>query len=172
MLEANNHQGKFGEDYIRVLASAAGLIVSTPDLDHDGIDLGIRWPGRVGMAASPAIDVQVKSWSSARVPGGSYRFGGLNEVQFNQLAGRDYTVPRYLFLVIVPRDASTYSELFSEGMLLRHQAFYASLREEPLVEAPSSRRHRAVSVPVGNVLTVPSLRRLLHEDLAVTRGSQ
>jgi hypothetical protein len=48
MLDARNHQGKFGEDYIRVLASAAGLLVYTPDLDYDGIDPGLRWPGRVG----------------------------------------------------------------------------------------------------------------------------
>jgi hypothetical protein len=87
VLDARNHQGKFGQDYVRVLASAAGLLVYTPDLDYDGIDLLIRWPGQVGAAASPAIDVQVKSWSNPRKSGGSWRFDGLNELQFNKLAG-------------------------------------------------------------------------------------
>ena len=32
MLDAKQHQGKFGEDYVRVLASAAGLIVLKDDL--------------------------------------------------------------------------------------------------------------------------------------------
>ncbi|MQA98462.1 MAG: DUF4365 domain-containing protein, partial [Streptosporangiales bacterium] len=32
MLDSRNHQGKFGQDYVRVLASAAGLLVYTPDL--------------------------------------------------------------------------------------------------------------------------------------------
>src|SRR4051794_11999548 len=122
VLDANNHQGKFRQDYIRALASAAGLLVYTPDLDHDGVDLLIRWPGRAGAAASPAIDAQVKSWSNPRKSGGTWRFGGLDEVQFNQLAGRAFTVPRYLFLVIVPPDARTYSEILTDGMLLRHQA--------------------------------------------------
>jgi hypothetical protein len=27
VLDVNNHQGKFGQDYVRVLASAAGLLV-------------------------------------------------------------------------------------------------------------------------------------------------
>jgi Domain of unknown function (DUF4365) len=166
VLDANNHQGKFGQDYIRVLASAAGLLVYTPDLDYDGIDLMIRWPGRVGMAASPAIDVQVKSWSSPRRSGAHYRFDGLNELQFNKLAGPHYTVPRYLFLVIVPPDAHAYSELLTNGMLLRYQAFHASLQGEIPITHPLQQRRRSVQVPVGNVLTVRSLLTLMHPALS------
>lgn len=161
VLDANNHQGKFGQDYIRVLASAAGLLVYTPDLDYDGIDLGIRWPGRTGTAASPAIDAQVKSWSSPRKSGGTWRFDGLNETQFNKLAGHDYTVPRYLFLVVVPQDAGAYSEVLTDGMLLRHQGYFLSLRKEALIATPSTKRHRTVHVPIGNILTVRSLRTLM-----------
>jgi hypothetical protein len=165
VLDANNHQGKFGQDYIRVLASAAGLLVWTPDLDYDGIDLGIRWPGRVGRAASPAIDVQVKSWSNPRKLGSYWRFDGLNELQFNKLAGQAYTIPRYLFLVIVPKKSDTYTEILAEGMLLRYQGFYVSLREEPLIQWPSRDRHHIVHVPIGNVLTAGTLRALIHPDL-------
>ncbi len=32
VLDARNHQGKFGQDYVRALASAAGLIVCNFDL--------------------------------------------------------------------------------------------------------------------------------------------
>jgi hypothetical protein len=161
VLDVNNHQGKFGQDYVRVLASAAGVLVLTPDLDHDGIDVQLRWPGRVGAAASPAIDVQVKSWSRPRRSGGAWRFGGLDEVQFNQLADASLTVPRYLFLVVVPPDAQAYSEIRADGMLLRYQGFYASLRDETPISEPSRRRRRSVDVPIGNVLTVGSLRALL-----------
>ena len=170
MLDVHNHQGKFGQDYIRVLASAAGLIVWTPDLDRDGVDLGIRWPGEVGAAAFPAIDAQVKSWSNPRKSGGYWRFGGLDEVQFNQLAGSACTVPRYLFLVVVPPDAAAYSEILTDGMLLRYQGFYTSLRDETPIPHPSRKRRRAVQVPIGNVLTVRSLRALLHPDLVLAEG--
>jgi hypothetical protein len=161
VLDARNLQGKFGEDYVRVLASAAGLLVYTPDKDYDGVDFLLRWPGRVGAAASPAIDVQVKSWSRPRKAGGIWRFDGLTEVQFNKLAGRDYTVPRYLFLVVVPDDPGQYSEISPDGMLLRYQGYYLSLREEPLISEPSPARRLAVHVPIGNILTVRTLQTLM-----------
>lgn len=169
MLDVNNHQGKFGQDYVRVLASAAGLLVLTPDLDYDGVDLQLRVPGPVGPAASPAIDVQVKSWSNSRRSGNAWRFGGLDEVQFNQLAGRS-TVPRYLFLVIVPPDARAYSEIRTDGMLLRYQGFYASLQGETPITEPSRRRRRSVDVPIGNVLTVRSLHVLLRPAVDTPRS--
>ena len=170
MLDARNHQGNFGQDYVRVLASAAGLLVYTPDLDYDGVDLLIRWPGRVGAAASPAIDVQVKSWSNPRRLGAAYNFNGLNEKQFNKLAGQQFTIPRYLFLVVVPRNVASYSEVLADGMLLRYQAFYTSLRSEDPVEEPNEKRHRVVQVPIGNVLTDGTLRTLMHNDLPAYGG--
>jgi hypothetical protein len=173
VLDANNYQGKFGQDYVRVLASAAGLTVWTPDLDYDGIDLGIRWPGRVGRAASPAIDVQVKSWSNPRKSGSFWRFDGLNEKQFNNLVGQAYTTPRYLFLVVVPKKNFQYAEISPEGMLLRYQGYYVSFRDEALIQQPNGDRRRVVHVPVGNVLTTGTLRGLMHPDLAghgVPRG--
>jgi hypothetical protein len=172
LLDARNHQGKFGQDYIRVLASAAGLVIWTPDLDYDGIDLGIRWPGRVGRAASPAIDVQVKSWSRPHKSGGAWRFDGLSETQFNKLAGQAYTVPRYLFLIIVPEKSDAYAEISAEGMLLRYQGFYVSLRDEPLIEEPSRERRRVVHVPIGNVLTSRTLLALMHPGLAAHWGDK
>ncbi len=161
VLDARNLQGKFGEDYVRVLASAAGLIIYTPDKDRDGVDFLLRWPGRAGAAAFPAIDVQVKSWSSPQKSGGTWRFGGLTEVQFNKLAGHDYLVPRYLFLVVVPDDPDQYSQISADGMLLRYQGYYLSLREEALVSEASPARRRTVYVPIGNILTVRSLRTLM-----------
>jgi hypothetical protein len=161
VLDARNLQGKFGEDYIRVLASAVGLLVYTPDKDYDGVDFLLRWPGRIGAAASPAIDVQVKSWSRPRKSGGTWRFNGLTEVQFNKLAGRDYTVPRYLFLVVVPDDPGQYSQISPDGMLLRYQGYYLSLREEALFSEPSSARRPTLHVPIGNILTAHTLKTLM-----------
>ncbi len=125
------------------------------------MDFLLRWPGRVGAAASPAIDVQVKSWSQARKSSGTWRFDGLNEVQFNKLAGRDYTVPRYLFLVVVPDDPGQYSEILADGMILRYQGYYLSLREESPVSEPSPERRHTVYVPIGNILTVRTLQTLM-----------
>jgi hypothetical protein len=160
VLDAPNHQGKFGQDYIRALASAAGLLVFTYDLDRVGIDLGFRFPGRPGGLASPAIEVQVKTCSKPTMSGDELLYDGLTEQQFNWLAGPDYTVPRYLFLLPVPNDSKEYARFEPGGMTLQHLAYYLSLETEPPVADPSPTRRRKVRVPVGNVLTIRSLLRL------------
>jgi len=166
VLDVNNLQGKFGEDCVRVLASAAGLIVYKADLDVDGVDLLLRWPDHT----FPAIDVQVKSWSRPKRSGGTWRFDGLTEVQFNKLAGRDYLIPRYLFLVVVPDDPGRYSDVSAAGMLLRDQGFYLPMCDETQVSQPSPTRRRTVHVPIGNILSVRSLRSLILSSPSVGDG--
>jgi hypothetical protein len=166
VLDAPNHQGKFGQDYVRVLASAAGLLVYEFDLDRDGIDLGLRFPGRLSDAASPGIEVQVKSWSTPRPSAGLWRYDGLNEEQFNKLAGDDYSVPRYLFLVQVPSDRRAYADIGPDGMLLRYLGYFQSFQQEPRIAQPDRRRRRPVQVPTANVLTVHALHGLVHPGLS------
>lgn len=166
MLDTRNHQGKFGADYVRALASAAGLLVFGYDLDVDGVDLGFRLPGPVGGAVSPAIEVQVRSTSAARLAHGEWYFDGLNEVQFNKLAGTDFTIPRFLVLVCVPPRPGEYADFRTDGMLLRRLGYFVSLENEPRIPEPDRHRRRPVRVPVGNVLTVRSLRGLIHPSLA------
>ena len=36
-----NHQGYFGESFVRVLASAAGLVAGKQDIDVTGVDFSI-----------------------------------------------------------------------------------------------------------------------------------
>ncbi|GGU73847.1 DUF4365 domain-containing protein [Lentzea flava] len=161
MLDARNHQGKFGADYIRVLASSAGLIWSEDDVDLDGIDLCIKLPGRTPRGFSPRIDVQIKTVSKLEPRHGVIDFRGLDERQFSKLAGKEFLVPRYLFVVHVPPSADLYADLSTSGLLLRHIGYYVSLRDRLPIEAPDHRRRTKVEVPVGNVLTARSLRDLV-----------
>jgi hypothetical protein len=161
VLDQRNHQGKFAEDYVRALASAAGLLVYRDDLDHDGIDLGFRYPGRAGHVSSPAIEVQVKSWSSPAYEGSDLLFRGLNEVQYNKLAAGPFLVPRYLFLVVVPGDRDRYARVETEGLLLSRLCYYRGFEGEPPIPSPSAERYPTIRVPLGNVLTVRALRELV-----------
>lgn len=160
MLEANQHQGKFGEDYVRVLASAAGLLVLKDDLDVDGIDLGFRATGKYGHVFSPTIEVQIKTWSKPVPSSGHLLYGGLTETQFNKLAGPGFTVPRFLVVVCVPPTSDRYAASTTDGVLLRHLGYFVSLRGEEQIPEPSNKRRRAVRIPTANVLTVAALRRL------------
>jgi len=160
VLDAKQHQGKFGEDYVRVLASAAGLIVVQGDIDADGVDLGFRATGRYGRTMSPTVEAQIKTWSKPSVSNGHLNFRGLNERQFNKLAGPDFTVPRFLFVICVPADNQAYAAMSTDGVLLRHLGYFVSLRAEELIKDPDRSRRRPVRVPTANVLTAASLRRL------------
>ena len=161
MLDSRNHQGKFGQDYVRVLASAAGLLVYEYDLDMDGIDLGFRLPGPCGPKVSPAIEAQIKSWSRGHSVRGEWHFDGLNEVQFNKLAGPDFTVPRFLFLICVPRDPARYATINGDGMMLRQLGYYRSLANEDRIARPDKNRRKPVSISTGDVLTTRSLLELV-----------
>jgi hypothetical protein len=160
MLDARQHQGKFGEDYVRVLASAAGLIVLKDDLDTDGIDLGFRATGRYGRVYSPTIEAQIKTWSTSSGSSGYLIYRGLDEWQFNKLAGPDFTVPRFLFVICVPSDNQRYASPMTDGVILRHLGYFVSLRAEEPIAVPDRHRKRPVKVPTANVLTASALRRL------------
>jgi hypothetical protein len=166
MLNANQHQGKFGEDYVRVLASAAGLLVLKDDLDVDGIDLGFRATGRYGRVYSPTIEAQIKTWSAPSVSSGYMIYRGLSEWQFNKLAGSDFTVPRFLFIVCVPADNGRYAAPTTDGMMLRHLGYFVSLCAEEPIRGPDRRRKRPVKIPTANVLTASALRRLTETQAA------
>jgi hypothetical protein len=84
-MPTSQHQGKFGEDYVRVLAFAAGLLVMKDDPDVEGIDLGFRATGQHGRVSSPAIEARIKTWSAPSVSSGYPVSRGLSERQFNTL---------------------------------------------------------------------------------------
>lgn len=163
-LDKNNHQGKFGVDYIRVLASAAGLLWSQDDVDLDGVDLSIKLPGRTRRGHSPRIEVQVKTVSRPEIRRGALNYDGLNHAQFNKLAGPDFTVPRYLFLIHVPTAVDGYAGVTTAGLLLQHIGYYLSLSDRTPLPSHSTARSIRVKVPVAQVLTAHSLRTLIIGD--------
>ncbi|WP_433197344.1 DUF4365 domain-containing protein [Nocardia sp. CA-107356] len=170
MLDQNNHQGKFGADYIRVLASAAGLIWSQDDVDLDAVDLCLKLPGRTPRGFSPRIDVQVKTVRKLDVSDGLINYSRLSYAQFNKLAGTDFTVPRYLFVVHVPPSIALYADLSTYGLLLRHIGYYVSLSDQPPLPTSDPNRHIRVKIPLSNVLTAESLRSLVVGNVVLPIG--
>ncbi|MDX6741153.1 DUF4365 domain-containing protein [Actinocorallia sp. A-T 12471] len=161
MLDQRNYQGKFAEDYVRAMASAAGLLVYKDDLDYDGVDLGFRFPGKGGRYASPAIEVQVKSWSRPVERGPDLEFRGLSEVQYNRLVAGPFLVPRFLFVVVVPQDSEHYARVDTDGLTLSWLCYYRGFEGDEPIGEPDRNRHVTVRVPLGNVLTVRALRELV-----------
>lgn len=167
-LDTGNHQGNFGEDYVRVLASAAGLMWAQDNADLDGVDLSLKMPGRTPVGFSPRIEVQVKTIAKPVVRHGILNYDGLDRRKYDKLAGTEFQVPRYLFVVHVPARAEGYTDLSTAGLLLRHIGYYLSLRDHAPLSADDPRGRIRVKVPVSNVLTVASLRALVLDTPVLT----
>ncbi|MEV0682947.1 DUF4365 domain-containing protein [Nocardia sp. NPDC050378] len=161
MLDPNNHQGAFGEDYVRVLASAAGLVWSTDSVDVDGVDLTIKKPGKTPYGFSPQISVQVKTVSRPRFQRGHLVFPGLTHKQFNQLAGPHFATPRYLFAIHVPRTADHFADAVTGAMTLRHCGYFLSLRDRTRFAVDDTKHTVAVHIPLGNILDAEALHALV-----------
>ncbi|MBN9758723.1 MULTISPECIES: DUF4365 domain-containing protein [unclassified Pseudonocardia] len=168
MLDPNNHRGSFGEAYVRVLAAAAGLTVYKDELDRDGIDLGVRMPAP-GPGFARAVEMQIKTTASPSWGAGCLTFRGLDRKSFNRLAGDRFQVARYLVVVVVPRDTDRFSDMFTSGLLLRTIGYVTSLRDRTLFADEQGRAGTTVRLPLANVLTPDSLRRLVELDPVVAR---
>jgi hypothetical protein len=155
----SNLQGYFGESFVRVLASAAGLIAGKEDLDMMGVDFTLGYPGSRGTTRFPKIEVQVKSWSRPAGPADAWHYP-MKIAHYNNLAGDGYCVPRYLFLVVVPSDAEQYAYADDDALRLRHCGYWVSLADRPTVRI-DPKKTITVQVPKRNMLTVPALRALL-----------
>jgi hypothetical protein len=160
-LTAQQRQGLHGEGFIFVLASSAGLQVSRPTYDVDGVDWLISYPGQIGLVRSPKIEVQVKTWSA---PVGddetwSYR---MTVPHFNAIAGPGFAVRRYLLLVTVPADAGDFAVCDADCMRLGHAAYWLSLVKQALLPVDGhSAKTIVVPVPRRNLLTPTSLTALV-----------
>lgn len=160
-LDKNGWQGLYGESFIRALACSAGLIPVKKDLEYDGVDFQLGYPGRFGSLRHPAIEVQVKSWSSPKSDGEHYKYP-LKVSNYMELVGelgKDLTYARFLFLVIVPKSADDYTSQSVDTLSLRHASYWTSLMEQPLPLQNSSTK--TVYIPKRNLLTVDSLLELL-----------
>lgn len=159
----NGHRGSFGEQFIRMLATAANLDLSQRERDRVGVDWQLGFAGRSGTRRYPAIEAQVKCTSSPDIHGEHIRYQ-LKVKNYNWLAGRDYVMPRFLFVVLAPVDPLTWSHATQDRLLLRHAAYWMCLHELDPVEDPAKSGTRTVNVPRANLLTVDSLHDLFAED--------
>jgi len=160
-LQEDVWQGKYGEDLVRALSSAAGLTTSNRDIDVDGVDLNIGFPGRLSGFGFPCIEVQIKSWKSPVVRGDRLVYP-LRAHNFNLLVGRvglDFPVPRLLMLVIVPKAQAQYVRACTEHYDFSHGVYWASLMD--LDPVPDSQSTKTVEVPLVNLVTSDSLVALL-----------
>lgn len=143
------------EAYLRALAGAAGYTVSKPSLDVDGVDLTID----AGGDFRPRLDVQLKASINLEAKDG--RVSYFCPKRNHQLLRLPTQVPRILVLYHLPRNQRDWLVVSPHEMVLRHRAYWISLRGEPETENETG---CTVHVPEANRLDVASLTALMHQS--------
>lgn len=155
-----NHQGRYGEMYFNALATAAGALVSEHKGgdDIEGVDFLVSLPREVRGIRYPMIQVQVKTASALKrsADGSVWKFRGLDEEQYNDLAGY-FQVLRFLVVLAVPKEPTDYAHVTSTALELRNVGYWLSLADRQRIGDASRERKVSVDIPVKNRLTVQSL---------------
>ncbi|MFF9757996.1 MULTISPECIES: DUF4365 domain-containing protein [Streptomyces] len=163
----NSHRGHFGEQFIRMLAAAANIDAAQRDRDRVGVDWQLGHPRRSGGRRYPVIEAQVKCTSSPELHDDHIAFD-LKTRYYNELAGNDYDIPRFLFVVLAPADPFSWSDATPERLLLRNAAYWACLHDQkPVAGGTGTRR---VHVPRGNLLTADTLHDLFSPNFRAMVG--
>jgi hypothetical protein len=164
------HQGDYGEQFVEALAIAAGLDVSkTRYRDRRGVDWTLQHPARYGSTRFPSIEAQVKSWSRPKGDALAWHYP-LRVANFNELAGGDLVVPRFLFLVIIPDGVDHWTEISHDCFTLRHAAYWANFLYDDPIDAPPESTH-TVLVPKTQLITTASIYALFDQAFASRRAS-
>jgi hypothetical protein len=150
LLDAKNHQGKFGEHLTQLIVTSAGFQCTKPDDTGDGIDLVVsRTHPRNEPFRPPNVELQVKASRALRSVGADWSYD--LEVAHYDCLRSPGAVPRYLILVDV-RGANARDWVgFGGDFIVFHRAiFWTSLAGFPPTENTTT---VAVPVPKRNRYT-------------------
>jgi hypothetical protein len=160
-MEANEQKQQLSVAYLHAVASAAGFVCQTPDVDDDSIDRTVvarGWLHAKSVLRSPKIDVQLKSTTREPLRAGEESFVfRLNKKNYDELRHRAM-VPRLLVVMLLPHDPVEWLEQDDDRMLTRYAAYYVSLAGRP---ASVHRGKVPVELPRKNLFIVANLRRLM-----------
>jgi len=153
-LSVSAAQEQFSKAFILALASLAGCSVAEPKPDDDSID----WTLSCRLAPRrPKLDLQVKSTSDGTGTEAAIHYP-LNRKNYDELIVADLLTPRLLVLVVVPPDPLAWLTASPEALVLRHCAYWVSLRGLPATDNETS---VTVQVPRANLFDVSALTGLM-----------
>jgi hypothetical protein len=142
--------------YAHAVAARAGYITAVYAEDRDGVDLRIQ----AGGDQRPALDLQLKATVNlVKSRDGNFRF---------RLKLRNYDLlrivtqtPRLLVVLDLPQDKREWMTITKDDLVLRHRAYWLSLRG---YEATVNLSSVTVQIPKKNLFDVNNLRELMNQS--------
>ena len=158
MITRNHRQESLCRAYAQAVAGRAGLAVTVPSPDY-GIDMGLRFveeQGQVRFDAGVQLDLQLRSTTRAPVSETHVSFD-LDVRTYDSLRGTP-PVPRILVVLLLPEDEDQWLSQTQDELVLRHCAYWISLRGAAAISATSSVR---VPIPRAQVFSAQAAQDIV-----------
>lgn len=147
--------------YLTAVAAQAGCQVLEPKVDRNGVDAIVK--PIAGAAIS--MDVQMKSaTTSIRIDGGKALSFQLDARTYDKLRRTDAQAPQLLVVLEMPKDREEWLEV-TPPLVLRHAAYWRSLRGLPSVDTAST----AIHLPSTNLFDHKAIAEILRQAHARAR---
>lgn len=159
MMTREHRQEALSLAYVQAIAAHAGVTLARPGHDY-GIDLTLREVGEAHgqyLDTGIALDVQLKSTTVATREPDGVTFD-LDARAYDLLRADAAGSPRVLVLLALPADEADWLSQTADELVLRHAAYWLSLRGQP---ASRNRRSVRVRIPGENLFTAVELGRIM-----------
>ena len=155
LLASTDIEDVLSEVYVSAIAARAGYTFCKPNLDRDSVDLTITAGGQ----SRPKLDLQLKGTINLDPSVDAMPFP-IKLKNYNDL--RESTqVPRILVVVRLPRIPEQWLSVSSERLILRHCAYWMSLRNAPEADVATS---KTVYIPTKNRFDIKGLKALMEQS--------
>jgi hypothetical protein len=158
-MHSNNKKEQFNVAFVCAMAAQAGLNHLPPVVDEDSVDLTLMGKGYSGKIRNPQIHLQLKCTAQDIATETSLKFA-LPKKNYDDLRGADVVCPRYLVVLLVPKDDKEWIKHHDGHMSLHNRCFWVSIKDYP----PSENQSKVnIEIPLTQRLTTNELLHLMQE---------
>ena len=162
-LSNNDIESEISYAYLHAVASHAGMAVTMANrhADNNGIDATITaWGPFEGGGKIEEVDLRIQLKATVHVPSDdgktlSYFLAGVN--RYDDLRKVSLLTPRLLVVLFLPSESSQWLSCSTDNLLLRHCAYWLSLRGASKIETTSG---TTVKFPKNQPFTPEELKKL------------
>jgi hypothetical protein len=167
VLTRNHRQEVLSRAYVQAIAGRCGLTCSLRDFDY-GIDMtlhDIRRHGHRHIESGFKLDIQTKSTTTRNLTATDVGYD-LEVKTYDDLRDPQVGCPRILVLLVLPENETQWMEQTEDHLLLRHAAYWLSLKGQGPTKNQKSVR---VPLPRANLFSAQALESLMSK---IRRGEE
>jgi hypothetical protein len=158
MMTRNHRQEALCQAYVQAVAALAGVATSRPVPDY-GVDLSLRnveQRGQRHLDTRSQLDLQLRSTTRANVSDLWVRYD--LDVQTYEFLREQSSISCLLIALVLPEEESFWLSQSIDELIVRHCAYWFSLRGAEPVTATSSVR---ITIPRAQIFSVQAVRTIM-----------